>query len=86
MCHHKHLSNLQLGCKELRRHENANDKKTHKNKEAAEKVEEETEKKKSKEKPKELWDWYSGNISQDREIQRNFLPNSHRMGSQQPRA
>ena len=41
MCHHKHFSNPQLGCKEM--HKNANDKK----------VAEEAEKK-PREKPREL--------------------------------
>ena len=48
MCHHKHLSNLQLGCKKPRRDKNE-DKKTLKNKKEAEKVE-----KKLREKPREL--------------------------------
>ena len=40
MCYHKHLSNSQLGCKEPRRHQNANNKRMHKNKEAEEAGEE----------------------------------------------
>ena len=50
MCYHKHLSNPQLGCKELRRHENANNKRTHENEEAAEETEKEEE---AGEKPRE---------------------------------
>ena len=53
--HHKHLSNPQLGCKEPKRHENANNKRTHENKKVAEETRE-TEKaeKKLREKPREL--------------------------------
>ena len=53
-CHHKHLSNPQLGCKEPRRHENANNKRTHKNEEAAKEAKEEAEEEKPRKKPKEL--------------------------------
>ena len=48
-CHHKHLSNPQLSCKELRRHKNANNKRT-----AKEAENEAEEKEKRKEKPRDL--------------------------------
>ena len=52
-CHYKHLLSLQLGCKEPKKHKNANDKKTVKE---AEKEAEEAEKprKKPREQPRKL--------------------------------
>ena len=43
-------------------------------------------KEKMEKKSRELQDWYSSKVSQDRKIQRNFLPNSHWVRLQQPRA
>ena len=51
-CHYKHLLNPQLGYKVLRRHKNANNKRTHKIEKAVKEAE--NAKEKPREKPREL--------------------------------
>ena len=71
LCYHKNLSNLQLSCKEQQRHK---DEQRYKDK---------GEEKPKEKKPRELRDWYLGTVSQDCEIQCNFLSSFHQMHLQQ---